>query len=195
MLAIHDAASELIERYGEPVPPLPARPDRTYSYRFGRLELERWEFRLRKPAVSVEGMIHCTVRGDCLEPVLSGELRMAFDPRLAADDGDLVLIRWHDDYLDRLVHHVEHASPEWRDRWMRVYAPNGEHPNCAVKVLRHDRGRHWVTWNQGGVPLDGNATVLGVCRYAEDEHGRPLGGSYGPWGRFFREWALEFGRW
>jgi hypothetical protein len=133
-------------------------------------------FKLRDPSTTVSRMICATGKGNCLEPLLPDRARIWFDPNVEAQDRDLVLIRYTDQWVQRMVEAAERASPEWRTAWRESDLVAGELPRFACKVLRIIGGKQWVLSRQAAIPLRGKyvvGSVVAVARHAELD-GRPL---------------------
>lgn len=185
-MLIDDPLDAILARYA-PAEPMPARARRRYSPRFAVAEWESFypTFRIRRPAVSPLGLIPGDGIGDCLEPMLEGEGYALFDPAMRADDGDLVLIAWHPEFIERMIEHGR-RDPTWTP----PLNADGKFPRLAAKILRHGDGRLWITCRQYGFPLETTSRVLGVCRHLEID-GRPVYGSLTQRQRFMRAWALN----
>ncbi|HEX7080046.1 MAG TPA: hypothetical protein VF329_03435 [Gammaproteobacteria bacterium] len=194
MIAIRDHAGDILRKFPAPAEPLPPRPEALYSPRYAPLEFERFapRFRIRRPAYDRAGLIVArgVEGGDSLSPLIPTEASAfaVFDPSIAADDADLVLIRWHDDFARRIVNGFESEAPEVRDSWIRRYAADGKFTNLALKVLRHGGGRLWVTCRQYGFRLEDVGRVLGVC-VALELDGVPAYGTASKARRFMHAWA------
>jgi hypothetical protein len=133
-------------------------------------------FKLRDPSTAVGRMIVGTGKGVCLEPLLPERARIWFDPTVEAQDGDLVLIRYTDQWVQRLFEAAASASPEWRTAWRESDLVDGELPRFACKVLRIVNGAQWVLWKDAAIPLRGKhvvGSVVAVARHAELD-GRPF---------------------
>jgi hypothetical protein len=178
-LAIRDVAANLRGADFRPVEPLPSRPSATFDPLNAPAEFvtlcER--FKVRKPTKHPDRLIKTSGRGGCLEPLLSSErAAVYFDTSIPADDGDMVIVDCSDRYMQALIESVMAESAEWRANWIATYAPNGEIPNGAIKILRHGYGKRWLTCNQTTFPLDFQGTILGVVRHIEVD-GTPVFGS------------------
>lgn len=186
MIAIRDTAGDVGERYalaavpdaveGAFEPPSTSLADfAAYCRHEFEATIADWE--LRAPAAQVDGLIPGLGNGSgCLEPLLPGRsaARAYFDPGLAARDGDLVLVRVREGFLQRMA---EAGASD--AAWSAANAPDGWLPNLWVKLLRHGPGGHWLLSRDVAVPLDVAGELLGVCRHIEID-GRPAYGSTPP---------------
>ncbi len=140
-------------------------------------------WRLRKPvSPETRDLISIRGRGDSLIPLLpsSATTRLLFDPTLAADDFDLVLVALDPSWTRRLLDDVAAGDSMFRDWWARTYMPTGILGANAVKMLRHGRdGKRWLVGTYGAEQLERMGEVIGVCVYLEVA-GRPVLGSIDP---------------
>jgi hypothetical protein len=188
-LSIRDVATNLTGPDLSPIEPLPCRAGATFDPLNAPAEFvalcER--FKVRRPTRHPERLIKTSGKGWCLEPLLSSErTAIYFDTSIPADDGDIVIVRCSDKYMQALLESVSAETEEWRVNWMSTYTLNGEVTNSAMKILRHGRGHRWITCNQHSFPLDFHGTVLGVVRHIEVD-GKPVFGSLprrAPWWLF-----------
>jgi hypothetical protein len=139
-------------------------------------QLERGEYRLRAPAVSIRGLCGpFNGRGACLEPLKrEGDLAW-IDPMMPAEDGDFVIVQWHPDTLRGIIERGR-RKPEW----LAMY---GENPgDLATKWLRRNGNDFWLVCRESMIPLGaspfsgGENKILGVVRYVA-RNGVPLYGS------------------
>lgn len=170
-----DDASEAIRRWpqlatpAKPVPPPPPDPATEYWYGDTPPPDPSWQwFEPRRefqrlaaswtPRVPLDGdddgIVWAGSAGRCLEPLcIEGETIRAFDPRVAAQHGDLVLVHWSVQELIRI-------AEIWIDHPDLAY----EHlTTMAAKLLVAFGGTYLVLCNQGCMPL-GASRVMACCR-------------------------------
>jgi hypothetical protein len=127
-------------------------------------------FTFRCPATSLADLVGPFLgRGDCLAPYFLNGDKTWIDPSVEPASGDFVMVSWSDDFFQLLMRKAGQQFLEETGRF-----PSG----FAQKRLQRVDGAWLLTsiassGAAAGVPLAGNARILGVVRYAERD-GRPL---------------------
>jgi hypothetical protein len=112
---------------------------------------------LRAPAASTQGLCGpFRGVGDCLSPVSEpGDLKWV-DPKMSAEDGDLVLVGWHPRVLAGIVKRGSRDAD-----WLAMY---GHSPGpIATKMVKHCGGEIYLTTRESALELGANK-ILGVVR-------------------------------
>ncbi len=123
-------------------------------------------FRLRSPASSTSGLLHgFSDKGVCLEPLLEGRCEAWFDPELAPTEGDLVLVEYTDEWIQRVRESVERSSADYREAWLSTDCVDGEMPRFAAKLYVERAGVPFLLCKDYAIPLDRVGAVRGVCRH------------------------------
>lgn len=152
----------------QPIPPAPHPPGRYYVGAASpgvecdghfdppaEFALGARGFRLRAPSVDGAGLVPVLGEGDCLAPLVRDGDVLYFDPALAAEDGDVVLVAYR----------ADDARQAFGDNW-------GGHL-LFTKLLRHVFGHALLVTAEGAGPLTPRQTILGTCRRIE-RNGRAL---------------------
>lgn len=143
------------------VPPAPLPPPQNGECSFNvagewSALVESGGFRLRAPAESTAGLVGpFRGVGDCLAPLLTTET-LWIDPSMPAEEGDLVIVRWHADTLAGIIERTgqTEAGP-FATKWLRAFG-----------------GQYWLVTATSMIPLGpshwgSGADIVGVVRYIE----------------------------
>jgi hypothetical protein len=139
-----------------PPEPIECRPG-TYGLKvaefWGEFCNREWQPRPGNDA-NLVGPFRCY--GDCLAPFTQENELHWYDSRLAARDGDVVLVQWQPEVLQNMYER-NGADADW-------LAQYGAQPNpIATKVLKAVGDQHYLLTRKSALPLGGNR-ILGVLR-------------------------------